>query len=78
MSNENWMEQYKKWRLLKPHQLKLLDEGAKTQSQAWLINNMWCEWKNIKKIKETELPSLKDPWDEDFQEVSDGACNLEN
>ena len=71
MEDENWKEQYKSWKDLKPFQLKLLDEGAESLSQAWLINAMWCEWKDIKITKETELPSLhaspkhltKDPWD---------------
>ena len=64
MDDMNWVEQYKEWRPLKPYQVKLLDDGAKTQSQAWLINAMWCDWKDIKKIKEAELPSFKDPWEE--------------
>ena len=54
--DESWTEQYKKWKDLKPYQLKLLDEGPKSQSQAWLYNSMWCDWKDIKLIKETELP----------------------
>ena len=72
MDSENWKEQYKEWKGgLKPFQLKLLDEGAKSQSQAWLLNSMWCDWQQIKKFKETNLPSIKtpmqllDPWAED-------------
>ena len=70
MSDSTWMDEYKKWKDLKPYQLKLLEEGAKSQSQAWLINSMWCEWIDIKKIKDTELPLIdtsvnKDPWIED-------------
>ncbi len=64
MDNEKWVQQYKEWRSLEPYQIKLLDDGAKTQSQAWLLNAMWCDWKDIKKIKETELPSFDDPWNE--------------
>ncbi len=68
MEDESWKEQYKKWKVgLKPFQIKLLDEGAHSQSQAWLLNSMWCDWKDMKKLKETELPSLlfsceNDPW----------------
>ena len=70
MDDENWKEQYKGWKQLKPFQLKLLDEGAQSLSQAWLLNAMWCEWKEIKKLKDTDLPSLNsvkldltnDPW----------------
>ena len=66
MNDECWKEQYKGWKTLQPYQIKLLDDGAKSQSQAWLVNSMWCDWKDIKKIKDTELPTLKsfedDPW----------------
>ncbi len=67
MSSDDWKEQYKQWKLLKPHQEKLLDEGPKSLSQTWLLNQMWCEWRDIKKIKEAKLPSLNanvsiDPW----------------
>ena len=71
MQDENWIEEYKQWKKdLKPFQIKLLDEGGQTQSQQWLINAMWCDWKEIKKLKDTELPPLnslkdaKDPWEE--------------
>ena len=72
MNDESWKEQYKEWKALKPFQIKLLDEGAQSLSQSWLINAMWCEWKDLKKLKETELPSIdlltkietKDPWGE--------------
>ena len=65
MKDEPWIEQYKKWKDLKPFQLKLLDEGAQSQSQAWLRNAMWCDWKNIRKVKDTHLPQLRsdDPWE---------------
>ena len=70
MNDENWKEEYKKWKVLKPSQIKLLDEGAISLSQTWLLNSMWCEWKDIKKVKDTELPSIttiefgdySDPW----------------
>ena len=59
MNDSNWKEDYKKWKILKPSQIQLLDEGAESLSQTWLLNAMWCEWKEIKKIKEAELPSLQ-------------------
>ena len=70
MNDENWVDQYKHWKPnLKSFQIKLLEEGANSQSQAWLLNSMWCEWKDIKKVKETELSqnneSIKDPWGEE-------------
>ena len=42
MSDETWKIQYKKWKDLKPYQIKLIDDGPKSQSQAWLLNSMWC------------------------------------
>ena len=67
MSDENWKIQYKQWKELKPYQIKLIDDGPKSQSQAWLVNSMWCEWMELKKIhiydsaKEDDS-SLGDPW----------------
>ncbi len=72
MNDLNWKDQYKKWKTgLKPFQIQLLDEGANSLSQSWLLNAMWCDWTELKKIKETELPDVKttskewakDPWE---------------
>ena len=41
MNDENWQTQYKEWKELKPFQIKLLEEGAESQSQAWILNDMW-------------------------------------
>ena len=67
MTDENWKIQYKQWKSLKPYQLKLIDEGPKSQSQAWLLNSMWCEWmdlkrKNVDKVSINDLSSNTDPW----------------
>tara|TARA_B100000700_G_C14623637_1_gene659412 strand:- start:347 stop:556 length:210 start_codon:yes stop_codon:yes gene_type:complete len=67
MESEDWKEQYKQWKLLKPFEVRLLDEGPKSLSQTWLVNQMWCEWRDIKKIKQAKLPSIEissnqDPW----------------
>ncbi len=68
---ETWKQEYRKWKDLNPAQLKLLEEGPQSLSQSWLINSMWCEWKDIKKVKDTILPNIKkslpiskDPWDD--------------
>ena len=68
MSNENWKIQYKQWKFLKPYQIKLIDEGPKSQSQAWLLNSMWCEWMDLKRkngveITEKDVSSFNDPWE---------------
>ena len=72
MNDENWQEEYKELKSLRPYQIKLLEEGATTLSQAWLLNNMWCEWKEIKGISEANLPTIEtfaaepplDPWED--------------
>tara|TARA_B100000214_G_scaffold375150_1_gene360332 strand:+ start:676 stop:885 length:210 start_codon:yes stop_codon:yes gene_type:complete len=68
MNEEEWKIQYKQWKKLKPYQIKLIDDGPKSQSQAWLLNSMWCEWMDLKKINMPEIStnkfnSLNDPWE---------------
>ena len=66
---DSWKEEYKKWNpSLKQFQIKLLDDGPETLSQSWLLNQMWCEWQDMRSNKESKLTStnhssLKDPWD---------------
>ncbi len=64
MSEESWKEEYKEWKSLKPFQLSLLENGPESLSQAWLLNSMWCEWKEIKELKEAELPDIDQPKNE--------------
>ena len=68
MNKESWKDQYKQWKKLKPYQIKLIDDGPKSQSQAWLLNSMWCEWVDLKRINSSEILTNKsssfiDPWD---------------
>ncbi|HGY5554441.1 MAG TPA: hypothetical protein ACN46L_02355 [Prochlorococcus sp.] len=73
MNDEDWKEQYKQWKEgLKPFQIKLLDEGSQSQSQQWLINAMWCDWKDLKESRQNEAPQnqhqetlCNDPWKEE-------------
>ena len=71
MNDEIWKEEYKKWKLLKPFQIQLLDNGAKSLSQTWLINAMWCDWKDIKRLKQAETSCvqdwIKDPWEDEIK-----------
>ena len=76
MNDENWKEEFKEWKLdLKPFQKKLLEEGAHSQSQALMLSDMWCEWKNLAvKRKVAEIASktvvINDPWNENEEEVA--------
>ena len=71
MNDKNWIAEYKEWRSdLKPYQIELLENGAESASQQWLINSMWCEWKEIKKIRvvNPSVASVKlspDPWEDE-------------
>ena len=58
--------QYKKWKKLKPYQIRLIDDGPKSQSQAWLLNSIQCEWldlkdRNVSKNSEKGISSWTDP-----------------
>ena len=75
MNDENWKKEFIQWKPdLKPFQIKLLEEGAQSQNQAFILNDMWCEWKAIavkRKIQDISSDSLliKDPWEEGTQEI---------
>ena len=48
MNDENWKEEFKEWHPnLMPYQIKLLDEGAKSNSQTLMLSDMWLEWKEL-------------------------------
>ena len=68
MPEEIWKIQYKKWKKLKPYQIRLIDDGPKSQSHEWLLNSMWCEWmdlkdRNVSKNSEKGISSWTDPWE---------------
>ena len=68
MNDETWKIHYKKWKNLKPYQIKLIDDGPKSLFQAWLLNSMWCEWMDLQRIKVSEIStndtsSCADPWE---------------
>ena len=51
--DSNWKEEYK-IHTNSFFKLKLLEEGAKSLSQAWLLGALHNEWKKIKGIKEPD------------------------
>ena len=68
MTDETWKDQYKQWKNLKPYEIKLIDDGPKSQSQAWLLNSMWCEWMDWKEHNKLEFSEKdnylsNDPWE---------------
>ena len=73
MDDKNWKQEFMQWKPdLKPIQIKLLEEGAQTQNQAFILNDMWCEWKTIAVKRKLECIAggsfqIKDPWEEEAQ-----------
>ena len=49
MNDKNWKEEYKRWKseLLQPYQIKLLEEGPKSNNQTLILSDMWLEWKEL-------------------------------
>ena len=75
MNDQNWKEEYKKWKpTLKPVQVKLLDEGPESNSQTLMLCDMWCEWKDLAaRRKDTKIAAnfgIQDPWDESENEIA--------
>ena len=69
MNDQNWKEEFKRWKPnLKPFQVQLLEDGARSQSQTLMLCEMWCEWKDlaIKRglNKKTMDEAIEDPWAE--------------
>jgi len=75
MNDANWKAEYKQWKQgLKSFQIKLLENGAQSQNQQWLINDMWCEWKALAvKRKLNQIAGatflIEDPWEEKESEA---------
>ncbi|KGG16098.1 MULTISPECIES: hypothetical protein [unclassified Prochlorococcus] len=83
MNDENWKEELKQLNpSLKPYQIKLLEEGAGSNSQTLMLCDMWLEWKDLsakKKLKEIANEKLGDlgienPWHENCSETPK-PCN---
>ena len=66
MNDENWKEELKEWNPnLKPYQIKLLDEGARSNSQTLILSDMWLEWKEL--LDKKELNGIADQAVENIQ-----------
>ena len=51
MNDKDWRQEYKGMRILNKRQKQLLDEGAKSLSQSWILQAMYNDWKRKKGIK---------------------------
>ena len=59
----NWREEFKAYTNSK-YQLELLENGAKSLSQSWVMQSMYCDWKKIKGIREPEPPDCSSSFKE--------------
>ena len=78
MNDKNWKEELKEWNPnLKPYQIKLLDEGAKSNSQILTLSDMWLEWKDL--LVKRELNKIAfDSVFADTAEENFRPCNLKS
>jgi len=59
MNDQNWKEEYKELKPnLKSYQIKLLEEGAQSNSQTLMLGDMWCEWKDL--VLKKQLDDIAD------------------
>ena len=57
--DSNWREEYKNYTSSK-RELELLENGAKSLSQSWILGALYQKWKRIKNIPpEPETPECK-------------------
>ena len=59
----NWREEMKAYTSSK-YQLELLENGAKSLSQSWVLQSLHQQWKKIKGIKEPEPPDCSSSFKE--------------
>ena len=59
----NWREEMKAYTSSKS-QLELLENGAKSLSQSWILQALHCKWKKIKGIVDPEPPDCSSSFQE--------------
>ena len=64
MKDDNWREEYKSMKLLSKYQVELLDNGAKSLAQSWMLGVMYSDWKKKKGYKEKPRPDLSSTFKE--------------
>lgn len=56
---EDWRTEYKSMKVLSKYQTKLLDEGAKSLAQSWILQALWSDYRHIKGITPPPPPNLQ-------------------
>ena len=70
--DSNWREEYKNYTSSKK-ELELLENGAKSLSQSWILGALYQKWKKIKGYKEPEPPDCSSSyleWEKSIKEKS--------
>jgi len=56
--DSSWREEYKNYTSSK-RELELLENGAKSLSQSWILGALYQKWKKMKGYKEPEPPDCQ-------------------
>ena len=68
--DSNWREEYKQYTSNKK-ELDLLENGAKSLSQSWILGAMHNKWKKIKGYEDPEPPNVSSSLKEFFERQKD-------
>ena len=63
LDDSNWREEYKNYTTSKSH-LELLENGAKSLSQSWILAALYQQWKKMKGYKTSEPPNCQSSFQE--------------
>ena len=72
IDHTNWREEYKNYTTSK-YQLELLENGAKSLSQSWILGALYQKWKKMKGYKEPDPPDCSSSyleWEKSIKEKS--------
>ena len=67
----DWKTEYQSMKLLNKKQIQLLEEGAKSLSQSWMLGAMYGDYKKLKGIKEIPAPDCQSSFKEFNDRVKD-------
>ncbi len=70
----DWRQEYKSMRLLSRYEIELLDNGAKSLAQSWMLNALHQDYKRKKGIKEPEPPDCSSS----YKEFNDKVEQIQN
>ena len=66
IDDSNWREEWKNY-TSSEFQLELLENGARSLSQSWILGAMYNNWKKLKGYKDPEPPDVSSSMSEFFK-----------